>query len=111
LNYGSLLLAVPSWLGATPFSDPGVDAYNAGMAVRNIGPKYQFTSDNALLEGAKVMRDIGSNTYKFMMKPTGINYGITVPSGVTNLARFARDEPSYRAMFDLTGIKNYVFWC
>lgn len=96
---------------AATLSDPEVDAYNARMAVQNIGPKYNFTSDNVLLEGAKVVRDMGSNTYKFTMNPSGGSYGITVPSGVTNLAQFARNEPSYRAMFDLAGINNYVFWC
>ena len=98
-------------LAAIQLLDPEVDAFNARMAVQNIGPKYNFTSDNVLLEGAKVVRDMGSNTYKFTMNPSGGSYGLSVPSGITSLAEFVQNEPTYRALFDLDGIKNYVFWC
>lgn len=106
-------MVISSCLGlvrAAPLADPEVDAYNHRMSTINIGPDYKFTTENVLLEGARVVVAMGANSYKFSMNPKP-GYGITLPSSMTSLKQVARDEPSYRATLDLPGIKHHVFWC
>lgn len=103
------LLAVPA-LSAQTLSDPEVDAYNCRMTTQLIGGKYQFTTNNLLVEGAMVLTNLGINSYKFRMSDDGGGYG-TLPPNITNLMLQARDVAPYRTVFDMPTLKHYVFWC
>lgn len=95
---------------AATLSDPDVDRYNCRMSTTLIGGKYQFTTNNLLVEGAQVLTNLGINSYKFRLTDDGGGY-LTLPSNITNLMLEARDVAPYRAIFDMPTLKHYVFWC
>jgi hypothetical protein len=107
-----LLLAgwfVSGFATAAPLSDPAVDAYNCRVSTILIGPRYHLTANTSLLEGAMVLTNLGINSYKFTLSAG--SYGITPSSTITNLMLEARNEPSYRAVFDMPTMNSYVAWC
>jgi hypothetical protein len=66
LAFASVYVAAPV-ARATTLSDPAVDAYNCRMATQCIGPRYHFTGDTSLLEGAKVLSDYGTKTASYWL--------------------------------------------
>jgi len=115
-NFYLALFVALAWLAARPdaragtLSDPSVDTYNCRMSTTMIGGKYQFTTNNILVEGAMVLTNLGINSYKFVLNNSSGGY-ITLPSNITNLMLEARDVAPYRTVFDMPTLKHYVFWC
>src|SRR5437879_2975901 len=82
---------------APPLSD--VDAYPYVAGTQTISPAYQFTAEPKLVETASAIRDMGSNTIKFAIRPDYFGPGGNVPKkdpAVHTLTELARDEPAHR---------------
>ncbi|HKW30683.1 MAG TPA: DUF2341 domain-containing protein, partial [Verrucomicrobiae bacterium] len=71
---------------------------------------YQFTGNTLLVETAQAITNLGSDAIKFYMgQNTSGQSGVTLTSNITNLLTLARDEPSYRTVFDMP-FRHFVFW-
>jgi hypothetical protein len=108
----SLGLLWGSGLGrAADVLDSEVDAFNVRIGTQTFDPRYQFSTNPALVETAEAIRDMGSNILKFYMgKGFGRQYpGIVLPPSVTNLLTLAREEPSCRRIFDMN-FRHYLIW-
>jgi hypothetical protein len=91
-------------------SDPEVDRYNLRAGTQTFGPLYQFTASTKLVETAEAIGGMGSDVLKFYMgRGFAGQYGISLPSSITNLAVMAKNEPSCRHVLDLP-FRHYVIW-
>ena len=96
---------------AATLSDPRVDTFNVRAGTQTFSPKYQFTTNTALVETALAIRDLGSDIFKgYLGKGMSGQYpGVTIPGNVTNLLTLARDEPSTRRVLDLP-FRHLLLW-
>jgi Concanavalin A-like lectin/glucanases superfamily/Domain of unknown function (DUF2341) len=95
---------------AATLSDPQVDAYNVRVGTETFAGLYKFTGNTLLVETAQAITNLGSDTIKFYLGPnTSGQSGVTRPANVTNLITLARDEPSYRRVFDMP-FRHFVVW-
>lgn len=95
---------------AANLSNPQVDAYNCRIGTETFAGMYKFTGNTLLVETAEAMTNMGSDAIKFYMgSDTSGQSGVTLGSNITNLLTLARDEPSYRTVFDMP-FRHYVFW-
>lgn len=78
------------------------------LGCANIKPKYKFTSENSLVEVAKLLVSMGGNTYKFSLTPSSVD--LVQPLSVKTLKDIVETIPEYKQVFDMPGIKHYVFW-
>lgn len=107
LIFGSVLA---NKTAAATLSDPQVDAYDMRIGTETFAPLYKFTTNTALVETAQAMTNMGSDVIKFFMGAnTSGQSGVTLTSNITNLMTLARDEPSYRRVFDMP-FRHYVMW-
>ena len=83
-------------------SDPAVDRFNVRVGTQTFGVKYQFTTNTTLVETAQAITNLGSDIIKFYAgKGTSGQYGFALGPGITSLRLLARNDPSYRRVFDL----------
>jgi hypothetical protein len=102
--------ATAGLLVAAPLSDPAVDAYNARVGTETFGGLYTFTTNTLLVETAEAITNLGSDTIKlYMGGSTASQSGVTMPANVTSLMTLARDEPSYRQVFDMP-FRHFIMW-
>jgi hypothetical protein len=99
--------------GGAPSTLPLMDTFNYVIGTQTFSPLYHFTSDTPLVETAKAIRAMGSNVVKFRMKrdyfvPPRNDVPAATPS-VQSLTDLARDEPSFRALFDMP-FAYYLVW-
>jgi hypothetical protein len=95
---------------ATNLSNPQVDAYNYRIGTETFAGMYKFTANTLLVETAEAITNMGSDTIKFYTgSDTSAQSGVTLTANITNLLTLARDEPSYRTVFDMP-FRHYVFW-
>src|ERR1035438_1610883 len=86
---------------AATLSDPAMDSYNTRVGTETFSGLYKFTSSTLLVETAKAITNLGSDTIKlYMGHNTSGQSGVTLGSNITNLLTLARDEPSYRQVLD-----------
>jgi hypothetical protein len=108
LVLGVLGLALP--LHAATLSNPAVDAYNTHVGTETFSGLYQFTTNTLLVETAEAITNLGSDIIKFYCGPnTSGQSGVTRTANITNLITLARDEPSYRKVFDLP-FRHTIIW-
>lgn len=74
-----------------------------------ISPAYQFSDENCLVECAKLLISIGSDTIKFSLVPQSIGIS-TLPATIKTLQQLVANEPNYRCVFDMPELKNYILW-
>jgi len=91
-----------------------MERFNLCVGTQTIGAAYQFTKEPLLVETARAILAMGSNTLKFNMGPeyaggTGKNTPSSRP-GIASLSDLARDEPAHRAVLDMP-FANYLIWC
>lgn len=104
------LLALTPPGKAANLSNPQVDAYNCRIGTETFAGMYKFTSNTLLVETAQAITNMGSDAIKFYMgTDTSGQSGVTLTANITNLLTLARDEPSYRAVFDMP-FRHYIFW-
>lgn len=111
--FGTLLiafLAVGVYSSAATLSDPAVDTYNIRVGTETFAGHYQFTTNTLLVETAEAITNLGSDIIKFYLGPdTSFQSGVTLPSNITNITMLARDEPSYRKVFDMPFLHTIVW--
>lgn len=102
-------LCLAASLAAAPLSHPEVDNYNVHVGSQTFAPRYQFTTNTALVETAEALRATGSDIIKFAVSKNVAPYGISLSGAVTNLTSLARDEPSFRRVFD-GSFRHFLLW-
>ncbi len=91
-------------------SDPAVDGYNVRVGTETFSGLYQFTTNTLLVETAEAITNLGSDIIKFYCGPnTSGQSGVTKTANITNLLTLARDEPSYRKVFDMPFLHTIVW--
>lgn len=99
-------------LAAAPakLSDPEVDAYNMRVGTQTFSGLYRFTAENLLVETARAITNLGSDTIKLTL---GANftrsYRTNLPANVTNLLTLARDEPNCHYVLDMP-FRRIIAW-
>jgi hypothetical protein len=88
---------------AEPPALPDADRFNYVLGTQAIGGKYQFTDQPALIEAARVMREMGASTIKFALSPEHFTEDIRT---VTDLV--SRD-PVYRQVLDMP-FAHFQMW-
>jgi hypothetical protein len=100
-----ILLLVVGMADVTPATEPpSVDRFNYILGTQAIGGKYQFTSQDPLVESAEVIRAMGASCMKFDLRPKPKQY----PT-VHSLVELAREEPSHRKVLDMP-FANFQLW-
>jgi hypothetical protein len=95
---------------AATLSDPQVDAYNVRVGTETFAGMYKFTTNTLLVETAQAITNMGSDTIKlYLASNTSFQSGVTLTAHITNLLTLARDEPSYRKVFDMP-FRHFVVW-
>jgi hypothetical protein len=103
-------LAVDPPVSATVLSDRQVDAYNVRVGTETFNALYQFTTNTLLVETAEAITNLGSDTIKFYLASnTSVQEGVDLTDNITNLLTLARDEPSYRKVFDMP-FRRFIVW-
>jgi hypothetical protein len=85
---------------------------NFFIGTQTFGVKYKFTSDTTLVETAKQIYNMGSDTLKFVLGKSsmGSQYpDIPHNPNINTLKKLARDEPSVKAVLDMP-FNNYIIW-
>ena len=112
-----LLLAIFCALGchrAHAQKTAKVDNFNAILGTQTFGVRYQFTEQTPLVETATAIRDLGSNTLKFMMGPKSLaelqplNAPKIASPEIHNLSELAH-EPSYQHVLQMP-FAHYFIW-
>ncbi len=95
---------------AATLSDPAVDSYNVRVGTETFAGLYKFTTNTLLVETAEAITNVGSDVIKFYLGPdTSFQSGVTLTSNITNILTLARDEPSYRKVFDMP-FRHTIVW-
>ena len=95
---------------AATLSDPAVDSYNTRVGTETFSGLYKFTSSTLLVETARAITNLGSDTIKlYMGHNTSGQSGVTLGSNITNLLTLARNEPSYRQVLDMP-FRRFIIW-
>ena len=89
-----------------------IEHYNYVLGTQTIGASYGFTNQPRLVETARAIRDMGSNTIKFAMRRN--YYGehgniATANPQIHSLTELARDEPSHKKVLDMP-FAHYLIW-
>jgi len=80
------------------------DSFNYVAGTQTIGAAYQFTKESRLVETAKAILDMGSNTIKFLLDA---EQGVS-PRPAT-LAEAAKRDPSVQAVLNMP-FAHYLIW-
>lgn len=84
--------------------------FSLSVGTQTIGGKYQFTDEPLLVETAKVIRGMGSDTLKITVsKWYPETYHIEERDDIQTALDLITREPSYRAVFDMP-FRNTMFW-
>ena len=87
-------------------TDADVENYNYVLGTQTIGPKYKFTTEDALLETAKAIYDMGSRSLKISL---AVSSYTGVSGSYSTLTSLIRDNASFRQAIDMP-FRNYFFW-
>lgn len=81
-----------------------IDTYNVMAGTQAIGGSYRFTGEPILVESARAILEMGSNTIKFTLAPDKDE-----SLKPYSLAEIARDSPSVKTVLDLP-FAYYLIW-
>ena len=100
---GAFILAMSGALaGADPNIKPLTDAeaFPLVLGTQTIGPAYHFTADASLLESAKAIAAMGSNTIKFSLSRGNYSQSVdhTPPAQIQTLRDLVEHDTTYRAV-------------
>jgi hypothetical protein len=90
----------------TAQTDTDVENYNYVLGTQTIGPKYKFTPEDALLETAKAIYDMGSTSLKISLSVSSYT---GVSGSYSTLSSLVRDNASFRQAIDMP-FRDYFFW-
>jgi hypothetical protein len=95
---GSVLLV--SAAGAEPPATP-VERFNFVLGTQTFGASYHFTGEAVVVETARQIAALGSNTVKFKLEPEA--------AGAPTLTEIARSDPAIRTVIDMPFV-NELMW-
>jgi len=100
---------MPSPPECPPVGDGG--GYELVAGTQTILPAYGFTREDRLLETAKVIRAMGSDTLKISLtaRYCTVEYHLPRDPAIRSLHDLVERQPSVRAVLDM-GFTNYIFW-
>ena len=78
-----------------------VDGYNFVLGTQTFGAAYHFTAEPAVVETARAIAALGSNTIKFTLAPS--------TAGNQTLVEIARSDPAVKAVIDMPFV-NILMW-
>jgi hypothetical protein len=96
---GAFALAAAA--GARAQTASPIEHFNYVLGTQTFGPSYHFTAAPPLVETARAIAALGSNTIKFQLKPT--------VEGERTLADIARSDPAIRTVIDMP-FTNLLMW-
>lgn len=99
-----LCAAAASEGGSVP-SQPALDRFNYVIGTQTIGASYQFTSESKLVETARAIMEMGSNSIKFAM--SGKDAG--GDRSISSLAALAEKDHSFKTVFEMP-FAHYLIW-
>jgi hypothetical protein len=85
-----------------------IERYNYVVGTQTIGAAYHFTKESKLVETARAILEMGSNTIKFSFEADKLANG-TPAWNPKNLMEIAHLDPSVKTVFNLSFV-NYVIW-
>jgi hypothetical protein len=97
---------LPANAGPTPRPLSPVDSFNYVLGTQAFGAAYHFTKESALVEQARAILAMGSNTIKFAL---GADKNEKADPAPTNLTEVAERSPSIRAVLDMP-FAHYLLW-
>ena len=84
--------------------------FNYVLGTQTFAPKYQFTDDTRLVETAKQIKAMGSNTIKLLVGSGAINdYKLPPNPEINSFTSLLDKEPSYRQVLRMP-FDYYLFW-
>lgn len=84
--------------------------FSFSVGTQTIGVRYQFTSEPALLETARAIEQMGSDTLKFALTPKyHDDYRLKRDPGIQSLADLIAREKSYEQAMDMP-FRNFMIW-
>ncbi len=83
-----------------------VETFNYVLGTQTVTPAYKFSDESDLVETAKAIRDMGSNTLKIAL---GTHKYMDCPGSYASLADLIENEPSFRAVLEMD-FSFYQFW-
>jgi hypothetical protein len=85
--------------------------FRTRLGTQTFAPTYQFTSETKLQETADAIWAMGSDCIKFIMNKdwSGPSQGLPANPAIQTLVDLARDEPTYRALFN-GPFQDYLLW-
>ncbi len=99
-----MALPAPAQPAKRPEPPVNVSPYNYVLGTQAIGGNYQFTGEPPLVEAARAIREMGSNTIKFTLSPDKSDN-----LKPTSLTETARDARSVKTVLDMP-FANYLLW-
>lgn len=99
-----ILLAAACTFAAEVQPMPKLDTFNYAVGTQTFNPKYHFTDQPWLIETAKGILEMGSNTIKFNMSK-----GRSTDSKIHSLTELARDDSLYKQVLDMP-FAYYIIW-
>jgi hypothetical protein len=84
--------------------------FSLSVGTQTIDAKYSFTDEPMLIETAKVIREMGSDTLKISLTSRySERYGIAENPAIQSVRDLIEKEPSYRQAFAMP-FRNIMFW-
>jgi len=107
---GLATLALLATSPAATLSNPAVDNYNVRVGTETFAALYKFTTNTALVETARAITNMGSDTIKlYLGSDASYQEGVALPSYITNLLTLVRDETNYHQVLDMP-FRHFVMW-
>ena len=84
--------------------------FSLSVGTQSIGVRYQFTDDSALVESAKQILDLGSDTLKIAVTPKyADDYLLAADSKIKSINDLVRKETDYFRVMDMP-FRNVMLW-
>jgi hypothetical protein len=96
---GGVVLAI-SAATADPLPNP-IERFNFVLGTQTFGASYHFTGEAPVVETARAITALGSNTIKFKLEPSS--------GGEQTLTEIARSDPVIKAVIDMPFV-NELIW-
>ena len=84
--------------------------FSLSVGTQSIGVRYQFTEECALVESAKEIAALGSDTLKIALTPNYVdNYLLEADPEIRSIMDLIRKKPSYEQVMDMP-FRNIMLW-
>ena len=88
----------------------GEAPFSLSVGTQSIGVRYQFTEDSALVESAKQIAALGSDTLKIALTPKYTDdYRMEADPEIGSIMDLVRRKPAYQAVMDMP-FRNIMLW-